>query len=134
MSFSDAMNELKVDVLNGKSIDEVVASIAADFSVHPNLLRTKFVESYRSEEALRETAKATSKETVISAHIARSIEEACWFYGVPQSAVKLAKVNGELCSIVCYDPNASTWRYRGVRHEDGSRRKWGKDCKIEMVS
>lgn len=116
---TQALSELKAEVLNGAAVADVVAEIAADNGVHPALLARKFAESYTSEEAVRATAAATDPEKNLATRITRKVAEVCKYYGVPVDAVKQVQWRGKTYTAICRDRNARVRQVVAVSHEDG---------------
>lgn len=112
-NLKNALFDLKAEVVAGKSVDEIVASIAADYSLNPALLRRKFVESYRSEEAVRATVQATSVATAVEQHTQKMADE----YKVPVEAMRVVSYNGQKYNVICRDGNI----LKMVRQSDGWR-------------
>lgn len=148
-NLKDALSDLKAEVVNGKALADLLADIAADYSVNPALLARKFAESYGSEEALRGNAAAIGKSeaprpaylTRVAIHgrasadqVAVAVAGMCARYNVPVSATVKVEMDGRIYTVICHLTSCPTWRYRAVRHADAACLKLARTAKFTTVN
>lgn len=70
-NLQDALTDLKNEAIQGRQItNELVAEVAADYSLNPQLVRRKFDESYPHPELLANTAAAADPKAALEREIA----------------------------------------------------------------
>lgn len=62
-NLTQALTDLRDEIVNGEEIDDIIVEIAEDYGVNPILLQRKFEESYTSVESVRATARAIDERT-----------------------------------------------------------------------
>ena len=72
---TDAIADLKNEAVRGNAItDELIAEVAADYSLNPVLLARKFAESYPHPELLANSAAAADPKAALEREIAAARE------------------------------------------------------------
>lgn len=119
MSLSDAMSDLKAEVMNGRSSAEVYAEIAAEYGINPQLLIRKFNESYTNDEAVRATMISVDPRVNLDARIQNSIAKACKRYDVAIENTFEREVRGQKYTLICRLTNVRVRPFVAVSHKDG---------------
>lgn len=115
--FTEAFEDLKREVREGKTVVEVVREIAADYNVNAKLLERKFFESFKDEAACRAFAMATDPEKNRVEHVERQVDRMCKKWNVATEGCTRVKYRGEVFTIVGRYKN----RLQMVRESDGWR-------------
>jgi hypothetical protein len=119
-NLANALSDLRTEVLAGAALASVAGEIAAEYGVHPALLARKFAESYRSEDALRATATATSAPVAFEDRTAREVERVCKMYRVSVENCRQVTRNGDKFTVIGQRGS----RIVAVRHKDGWHCEW----------
>jgi hypothetical protein len=112
---TDAMMDLKREVVAGNSAEEVAASVAADYGVNAALLLRKFRDSYKTDDGLRATVAGTTEAAVMPGKVQRELERVCRHYQVSPDGCRETTWRGKRYSVVGRLPRG---RLVAVCHQD----------------
>ena len=100
MSLLNALQDLKTEVLNGKSSAELIADVAADYGLNARLLERKFVESYTSDDTIRANATQVAQSAADTGRVQAMINKICAFYNVSPADCHMGTYKGTRYTII----------------------------------
>ena len=133
MGLKKAFNELRLEILNGQSLIDVVDDIGAEYGVHPALLTRLFLDSYGSEEAFRVQHAHTDPVLKAAALVEHNVAACCKEFGVERESTRVVRCSGAVYTLICRVEGETRWPYRVVRHSDGARLMLGRYVRLEPV-
>lgn len=134
-NLSEALQEIKAEVLQGADFEAVLPEIAEEYALNPILVRRKFEESFGTVEAVAKNAAAMDIEVVMTRKVQLAIEVAKKSYRVPADYPCTDYMVGDKrYTLICRVAGAKKNLYVAVCHENARRYRLNKYNEFQKVA